>query len=412
MTDLITIEQVPIARVGDWPAAGGSGVIEASDIASMVAASHDPEIQAAGPIRGWLGHNGAMNEWGEPVARDPLNTADPAIGTVQNLTASDDGQTLLADLVDIPEIVAVFWPQRSIETVHGVVTSNGTRYQTVLTGMAYLGRSDPAVGGMPDLLDAMQGSTSGALAAAGVRFDGTPSLMSALPRDISAPADDQTVARVTRRALAQAAHTDLARTGDTPAAAAAQPTEQQMPQSTTPPAENTPAADDDHGQDDPNAVIPGENEQEENEERDAPASNGEQPAAPAAGGDTVTVDRATFTAMQEQLTELTADREARQEREHAEARAQLLASGVTSGRFAEARRDHYGRLFDADPEGTRTLVESLEPGLVPTAGSRLSAGASAAPTAGDIVIKADEPLPAGLSLLTTRDRERHTGAAR
>jgi hypothetical protein len=409
MPDLITITQVPIARVGDWPAASGSGVIEVSDIQSMIAASQDPEIQAAGPIRGWLGHNGAIDEWGDPVARSPYNTAEPAIGTVQNLAASDDGQTLLADLVDIPEIVAVFWPQRSIETVHGVVTSDGTRYQTVLTGMAYLGRSDPAVGGMPDLLEAMNASTSTALSGAGVRFDGRPSFLSALPRDVQAPADDETTARVTRRALAQAAHTDLAPTGgDSPAAAAAPTTEQPMPQSTTPPAESEPD-DERHPDDDPNAVIPGENEQERNEEREAPASNGETPP-PAPAGATVTVDAEAFAQLQSRLATLEANETARVQAAHEADRTALLSGAVEAGRFPESRRDHYARRYDSDPEGTRAEIEALTPGVVPTGGSRMAASAVST-SFGDIVIKADEALPEGLSLLSTRERQRH-GASR
>lgn len=393
MPDLITIAQVPIARVGTWPAAGGSGVLEVADLQSMVDASNDPEIQAVGPIRGWLGHNGAFDEWGDPVGRNPYDTSEAAIGTIANLAVTEDGQTLLADLVDIPEIVAVLYPQRSIETQGGVVTSDGTRYPCVLTGLAYLGRSDPAVSGMPDLLDAMTAASGAALSGAGVRFDGAPALMSALPRDVDAPADDETTARVTRRALAAAAATDLAPDGgDTPAAAAAPTTEQPMPQSTTPPAENEPPED----QETPETPQGTEGEQDEEE------VDGEHVETPDPEG-TVTVDAATFAAMQDQLSALTARDQERTQAEHDTARAALLSRGVNTGRFPEARRDHYAALYDADPEGTTTLVEGLAPGLVPTGGQRLS-GAAQRLAAEPLDIPNDQPLPPGLALPSTRTR--------
>jgi len=395
VTDLITIKAVPIARVGDWNAAAGTGVLTPEDLQSMVDAAQDPEIQAAGPVRGWLGHNGAVDDWGDPIPRDPYDTAEPAIGTVENLTTADDGQTLVADLVDVPEIVTVLYPQRSIETIGGVVTASGNGYRCVLTGMAYLGRADPAVKGMPDLLDAVRASATGALAAGGVRWIGEPALMSALPADTPPPADDQVVARVTRRALALAARTDLAPAGaDHPAAAAATTTGAPV-SNPTPPAPNGPANDP--------TVDPPENDETPQDAVDTDVDADDDEDETEETG-TVTVDAAAFAAMQERLAALEERDEQRARADHDTGREQLLTAAIDEGRFPESRRDHYARRYDSDPEGTRAEIDGLTPGVVPTAGRRLASGG--APVTDAVVIRDDEPLPAGLSLLSNRARQR------
>lgn len=42
-----------------------------------------------------------------------------------------------------------------------------------------------------------------------------------------------------------------------------------------------------------------------------------------------------------------------------------IGDAITAGRIPPARRDHYTALWNADAEGTRTLLASLEPGVVP-----------------------------------------------
>jgi hypothetical protein len=46
-------------------------------------------------------------------------------------------------------------------------------------------------------------------------------------------------------------------------------------------------------------------------------------------------------------------------------RASVLDGAIKAGKIPPARRDHYEALFKADPEGTKTLLASLESGLVP-----------------------------------------------
>ncbi|MFI7449548.1 head maturation protease, ClpP-related [Nonomuraea sp. NPDC049714] len=50
-----------------------------------------------------------------------------------------------------------------------------------------------------------------------------------------------------------------------------------------------------------------------------------------------------------------------------EARDQALNDAIRVGKFPPARRDHYAAAWDADPEGTRQLLDSLAEGLVPLA---------------------------------------------
>lgn len=50
-----------------------------------------------------------------------------------------------------------------------------------------------------------------------------------------------------------------------------------------------------------------------------------------------------------------------------EARDQALNDAIRVGKFPPARRGHYAAAWDADPEGTRQLLDSLAEGLVPLA---------------------------------------------
>lgn len=46
-----------------------------------------------------------------------------------------------------------------------------------------------------------------------------------------------------------------------------------------------------------------------------------------------------------------------------EARDRAIDDAIRTGRTTPARREHWARAYDADPEGTRALLDSLEPGL-------------------------------------------------
>ncbi|MEV4197024.1 head maturation protease, ClpP-related [Micromonospora globbae] len=61
-------------------------------------------------------------------------------------------------------------------------------------------------------------------------------------------------------------------------------------------------------------------------------------------------------AQQDRIKKLEA-REAKREREERDA---VIAQAVKDGKFTPAQRDHFAKLWDADPEGTRNLIASLQ----------------------------------------------------
>lgn len=101
----------------------------------------------------------------------------------------------------------------------------------------------------------------------------------------------------------------------------------------------------------------------------APAAEPAAPAAPAAEPVNALPDGAVMIDA-EQLAELrnaaAAGAAARAQQQN-EARAAILNNAIRDGKFPPARREHYAKLLEADEEGTRALIDSLEPGLVPVA---------------------------------------------
>lgn len=95
--------------------------------------------------------------------------------------------------------------------------------------------------------------------------------------------------------------------------------------------------------------------------------------------------------------------------DHAAAREKLIDDGIAAGKFPESRRDHYAAAYDNDPGGTTQLVGTLAAGLVVPpakgrkAGRPATRAARTAPASAD-EFPADEPLPGGLALPSTRTR--------
>ncbi len=134
---------VPIAEVGEFDAASGPISITRGRIDDMVAASRaDPNFRA--PIK--LGHD----------PDQPLLDTDgiPAAGWVENLRRI--GDTLIADLLKIPDKIAILMENgslrnRSIEIMFDFKVA-GKVFPAVLTGMALLGESLPAITSLDDVV--------------------------------------------------------------------------------------------------------------------------------------------------------------------------------------------------------------------------------------------------------------------
>lgn len=143
-SDLCSFPDVDLLKVGTWNAETGLAPISREDLASAVDAAPqlpDPVIK--------IGHD------------DPRFSGSPALGRVTNLRLADGGDTLVGDLVDIPawlgNSAADAFPQRSIEAVTDY-ESNGLKFPFVLTGVALLGASWPAVTDLDSLKELLERS--------------------------------------------------------------------------------------------------------------------------------------------------------------------------------------------------------------------------------------------------------------
>lgn len=140
---LMRISGVELARVGTWNAATGPWTCTAADLADAVRAQSDPSFRTA------------ILKIGHDDPRFDSEDGEPAVGRVENLRLSEDGQVLLGDLVGVPawlaEMIPSAYPSRSIEAALGVTTESGQTYGMVLTGLALLGITPPAIQNLDDL---------------------------------------------------------------------------------------------------------------------------------------------------------------------------------------------------------------------------------------------------------------------
>lgn len=136
----VNIPGVELVKTGTWQASTGTVTITETDLASMVAESRDPAVDGV-PVK--LGHV------------DPRFDGEPALGWVRNLRLSGDGSTLIGDLMEVPaslaDIIGSAYPRRSVEIDWGLPTSDGGKRGAVLTGLALLGVTPPAVKGLGDV---------------------------------------------------------------------------------------------------------------------------------------------------------------------------------------------------------------------------------------------------------------------
>ncbi|MBO0881555.1 MAG: hypothetical protein J2P17_14685 [Mycobacterium sp.] len=142
MVNLVTVPGVEVMRTGKWNLSTGEWECTPKEIAAALDA-HEKGILRKPVIR--LGHN------------DPRFTGDPAVGWLDNLRASADGQALVGDMVGVPEwladILPSAYPSRSIEGLYDYTAPDGTEHEFVLTGLALLGATRPGVENLQSLQD-------------------------------------------------------------------------------------------------------------------------------------------------------------------------------------------------------------------------------------------------------------------
>lgn len=157
MTEFVTVPDVELVTVGmEWPAMPVPATITLEHLVdAMVAANDDPLIRKP---RIKLGHSrlqpveDGLRELGD---HDPFWDGEPAFGTAGNFRLTNDGAKLVADLIEVPDWLAVVlpsaWPNRSCEWVWDVTTEGGKRYSMVITAVGLLGTRQHAIKDLADL---------------------------------------------------------------------------------------------------------------------------------------------------------------------------------------------------------------------------------------------------------------------
>jgi hypothetical protein len=264
---------------------------------------------------------------------------DPAFGWLTNVRYAEDAQgpVLLGDLVELDDWVHAAapsrWPHRSIEGVTGI-SYGGRDYGLVLTRLALLGATPPGMPALKSLSDLRQLVAAAAASSGGEWI--AASIPETTPQGAQVPIDRKGAvgmpdAAKLREALGLAADasddevkTVLASSG----LVASQPEPPQPAPDPTPDPAPQPAPD------------------------PAPA-----PQPVAASGTTVVLASSVWEETQNTIKRLSAfvDETKRNERDL------ILASAVQEGKFYPSQKEQFARLWDADPTGTRQLIDGLTP---------------------------------------------------
>jgi hypothetical protein len=155
-----TLLAVPILDAGSWTAMGGQKVTYSkADLAEMVA-NFEPLKKTLTP-RFKLGH--IFNE--DQRAR----TGAPAIGWLDTVRLSNDGNTILADIVSVPaKVVALIkakaYRRISTEIRHNFTDSTGKVWRLALDAAGLLGAQLPACNTLGDVIKHLYGEGAQATA--------------------------------------------------------------------------------------------------------------------------------------------------------------------------------------------------------------------------------------------------------
>lgn len=347
MTQTVDFRGVPLCRAGEWHGLTGKAVVTPEDLQAVVDAYQDREVDRA---RVKLGHVSSLND-------QALGDGAPAFGWVSNPRVSDDGKTLLGDLVDVPrrlgEVVGRGYRNVSVELRKNVRTPSGRTHPTVLSGLALLGAAAPAVKGLDDLV-ALYASepipdtpTDGCENGAVVTISLGDALDPVTHTDIPAPSpvacdgelDSPERPGREKEGEPTVAFLDQARElYGLPADASEDQILERMTALSEAPADpdTTVKAEETDVTGDPEVAEP----ELKSETVDAP--------------ETVTVSKAQWDELTAQVSELAAERKAK----HQE---QVIESALSEGRIAPAEREKWTTALSAAPEATETLLSSLAP---------------------------------------------------
>jgi len=162
---LVSVPGVELIKVGTWDISTGKWDVTTEMLHSAVEAAANGVLRRP-PLK--LGHD------------DPRFDGEPAVGYIDNLRVTADGQSLIGDYVGVPQwladVLASAYPSRSVEGVNEVEAADGTKYPFVLTACALLGVTNPGITSIADL-PAHFGVAAKAVTATFTRTDNAPTAM-------------------------------------------------------------------------------------------------------------------------------------------------------------------------------------------------------------------------------------------
>lgn len=354
MIQTVDFNSVPICKIGEWDGLTGKAVITRELCDSVIAAAGDNEVDQA---RLKIGHISSMNT--------ALGDGAPAFGWIERPRMDEDGVTLRGDIKGVPKklanLVGTAYKKVSVELRKGVRTPSGKQYPHVLSGLALLGASAPAVKGLDDLADLYASEAPGGgpedectqaetiTIALGDALDNASMVTHT---DIPAPSpvawdgelDSPERPGREKEGEPTVAFLDQAREKfGLPADAS----EEQILERMTALSE-APAAEGDNTE--------GNEDTKDVEETVAEAST-EGKATP----ETVTVSKAVLDEMNARIAELDAEAKARREAEAVKHREEVIAAALSEGRIAPSEREHWVTALSAAPEANEKLITSLAP---------------------------------------------------
>jgi len=324
------LRDIELARPGTWKLSSGSVTWTEKHL-------HDAARYASRPgARPWpvkIGH------------ADPRFDGEPALGWVGNVRVEDrdHGPALIGDITGMPDWLAAAapdaWPYRSIEGWQDFTDpETGERYALVGEALALLGVTPPGVSTIQSLRDLPR--AVGIAAASGTRVVASMASAPVAAEEGAGPMDPA----MTRTALGLPA--------DAP--------DDEVRSALLVAAQNL-------GGDPEPASAPVQASLFE----EPPAPKAPAVKAPMAAPGTVIIASSVLQEMRETINRLNAFVEKTKRGE----RDMVIAAAAKAGKFTPAQRQHFTKLWDSDPEGTRELLDSLLPNSAfPVAASGYSGG--------------------------------------
>jgi len=251
---------------------------------------------------------------------------EPALGWLHNirLEEDDEGHVLKGDLHDVPDWLAEamprHWPDRSIEG-YADYEHDGQRYGLVVDGLALLGVTPPGMSSIKSLRDLPQALGLPVAASNGTRIVASFG-------DVQTPAPEAGPPPTINKGVGMADPIEIREAlGLGPDAADEEVRTAFAEAFPSPP---------DQGRD-------------------------QRVAAAASRNGVITIDAAQLQQFQEGMVRASALAD-QMEKSNRDA---CITEAIKVGKFPPARRAHYEKAWNADPEGTKELIASLSAGLVP-----------------------------------------------